>query len=198
MTHLSTIFARTPIETDDRADVVAVLTSAFAADPVIRWMYPSARAYLAAFPRFLEAFGGLAFAQGTVTLDLERRTAAMWMAPGLAPDDAAIEACLLETVEATKLEDLFPVFEGMAAAHPDFPHWYLPWFGVDAATQGIGYGSSLMELCLAHIESDGLPVYLETPNPRNIAFYQRHGFRVTGSCRHGECPPVTFMLRDAN
>ena len=198
MTHQSTIFARTPIEADDRADVVAVLTSAFAADPVIRWMYPSARAYLAAFPRFLEAFGGVAFAQGTVTLDPERRTAAMWMAPGLAPDDAAIEACLLETVEEAKLEDLFPVFEGMAGAHPDFPHWYLPWFGVDAATQGMGHGSSLMELCLTHIESDGLPVYLETPNPRNIAFYQRHGFRVTGSCRHGECPPVTFMLRDAN
>ncbi|MGB3710916.1 MAG: GNAT family N-acetyltransferase [Erythrobacter sp.] len=60
-----------------------------------------------------------------------------------------------------------------------------------------GLGSQLMVACLRHVEGDGLPVYLETPNPKNIAFYERHDFKVTGRCRHGDCPPVTFMLRDA-
>ncbi|MEE4201335.1 hypothetical protein [Erythrobacter sp.] len=50
--------------------------------------------------------------------------------------------------------------------------------------------------CSLIVDRDGLPTYLETPNPRNIAFYERHGFAVIGSSSHGNCPPVTFMLRE--
>jgi len=38
---------------------------------------------------------------------------------------------------------------------------------------------------------------METPNPRTIPFYQRHGFEVTGQAQAGTCPPITFMLRAA-
>jgi hypothetical protein len=55
-----------------------------------------------------------------------------------------------------------------------------------------------MNDCLDEIaDADPLPVYLETPNPRTIPFYQRHGFVVTGTAQAGGCPPITFMLRAA-
>ena len=54
-----------------------------------------------------------------------------------------------------------------------------------------------MAKCLAIVDTDHLPTYLETPNPRTISFYRRHGFEVTGVAQAGECPPITFMLRGA-
>ena len=74
-------------------------------------------------------------------------------------------------------------------------HWYLPWFAVDAALQGRGLGNQLMKPCLQIVDASHLPAYLETPNPRTIPFYQRHGFEVTGEAQAGTCPPITFMLR---
>jgi ribosomal protein S18 acetylase RimI-like enzyme len=85
----------------------------------------------------------------------------------------------------------------MDAAHPDYQHWYLPWFAVDAALQDRGLGSQLMKPCLQIVDATHLPAYLETPNPRTISFYQRHGFEVTGEAQAGACPPITFMLRAA-
>jgi hypothetical protein len=42
-----------------------------------------------------------------------------------------------------------------------------------------------------------LPAFLETPNPRTIPFYERHGFQVITVAQAGVCPPVTLMLREA-
>lgn len=193
----TTLRAPKPLTERQIDRVVGTLTSAFVSDPVIRWMYPGALHYLAAFPRFLNAFGGGAFAQGTVGFDQGHRAAALWLAPGSSPDDEAIEKCLLATVDETRQTDLFAVFADMEKAHPEYPHWYLPWFGTDALWQSQGIGSALMQEGLASVDIDGLPAYLETPNPRNIAFYERHGFVVTGLSQHGDCPPITFMQRDA-
>jgi ribosomal protein S18 acetylase RimI-like enzyme len=85
----------------------------------------------------------------------------------------------------------------MDAAHPRFPHWYLPWLGVDAASQGAGLGGALLVESLNVVDETGLPAYLETPNPRTVPFYERHGFRVTGSTETQDSPPVVFMLREA-
>jgi hypothetical protein len=42
-----------------------MLTFAFAADPVERWLYPEAQDYLSYFPGFLAALGGRVFAVST-------------------------------------------------------------------------------------------------------------------------------------
>ncbi len=54
-----------------------------------------------------------------------------------------------------------------------------------------------MEHCLEIVDASHLPAYLETPNPRNLTFYERYGFEVTGTAQAGRCPPITFMLRAA-
>lgn len=71
-------------------------------------------------------------------------------------------------------------------------------FGVDSALQAQGFGSELMKPCLEIVDRDHLPAYLDSTNPRNISFYQRHGFTVTGEWRAGACPPIISMLRDAH
>lgn len=186
-----------PVHQDERKRAFDTLVLAFAADPVIRWFYPEARDYLMHFPEFLAAFGGNAFAEGTVWRLGEFSAVALWLPPRADLDGDAIVAALTETVAPAKHVDTFSLLSQMDDAHPRFPHWYLAWFGVDRAMQGRGFGGEFMKHCLTIVDEDHLPVYLDSPNPRNISFYERHGFEVTGEARAGECPPVISMLRAA-
>jgi ribosomal protein S18 acetylase RimI-like enzyme len=184
-----------PVRLDEQARAFATLVSAFTDDPVERWLYPEPRQYLTHFPEFLAAFGGKAFDEQTVWGLGEFSAVALWLPPGTEPDGDTISTILTESVSPEKHGDVFSVLQQMDLAHPKYPHWYLPWLGVDAALQGRGLGGQLMKACLRVVDASHLPAYLETPNPRNLSFYERHGFAVTGRAQAGACPPVTFMLR---
>ncbi len=104
----------TSVSEAERERAIGTLVLAFAADPFFRWIYPDASQYLSRFPEALQAFGGVAFGQGT------------------------------------------------------------------------RLGSRLMTPSLEIVDREHLPAYLDSTNPRNMPFYERHGFEVTGSGR-----PVT-------
>jgi len=186
-----------PVRENEQHRALDTLVMAFTADPVIRWLYPEARQYLTHFPEFLAAFGGRAFAEKTVWRLGAFSAVGLWFPPRVDLDGDAIVAVLTETVASEQHEDAFSVLGQMDDAHPRFPHWYLAWFGVDGAVQGRGFGSELMKHCLKFVDEDHLPAYLDSPNPRNISFYQRHGFEVTSEAQAGACPPVVSMLRAA-
>jgi GNAT superfamily N-acetyltransferase len=182
------------VAADERHQALDVLVSAFTEDPVIRWLYHDESAYLAHFPAFLMAFGGKAFDAGTVWRLGAFTAVALWFPPHLEPDDAVL-GVIEATVPADQHQDVFAVLGQMEVAHPTYPHWYLPWFGVESSQQGFGLGSELMRQCLDTVDADHLPAYLESPNARNLTFYERHGFQVTGAAQEGACPPVYSMVR---
>jgi predicted GNAT family N-acyltransferase len=45
--------------------------------------------------------------------------------------------------------------------------------------RGADLGGRLLTHCLTKVDADHVPAFLETPNPRTVPFYQRHGFEVT-------------------
>jgi ribosomal protein S18 acetylase RimI-like enzyme len=181
----------------DEQSAIDTVVLAFAADPVARWCWPDARQYLAAMPDFTRAFGGRAFSHDAAHCTDDCGGAALWLPPGVHPDEAAIGALLERTAPAPLLADLHAVFERMAAFHPDGPHWYLPLIGVDPAHQCKGYGSALLAHALEQCDRDRLPAYLESTNPRNVSLYKRQGFEVLGTIQVGQSPPLTPMLRKA-
>jgi ribosomal protein S18 acetylase RimI-like enzyme len=181
---------------EERATSFSTLVSAFRDDPVERWLYPSDDAYDEHFPAFVEAFGGGAFAHDTAWQVDDFAGVALWFPPDTSPDGEEAVRVLMTTTHPSRHPDTIVGLEQMDAAHPRFPHWYLPWLGVNTAFQGRGVGGILMTESLRAVDETSLPAYLETPNPRTIPFYERHGFRVTGATRTEECPPVTFMLRE--
>ncbi len=65
------------------------------------------------------------------------------------------------------------------------PHWYLWAIGVAPACQGRGLGGKLLAPILEKASSTGMPCYLETHNPKNLAFYAKFGFEVV---REGQLP----------
>ena len=79
--------------------------------------------------------------------------------------------------------------------HPADRHLYLAVLGVEPVRQGGGLGSTLIQPGLGLCDGEGLAAYLETGNERNLAFYGRHGFDVTGELTLPKGPPVWLMRR---
>src|ERR1700733_10934226 len=98
-----------PVSTLDAGDeprAVATVVSAFAADPVERWLYPNNEEYERRFPEFVAAFGGRAFEGGTAWALNGGAAVALWLTPGVEPGAYAVARVLGETVAAEKQEEL--------------------------------------------------------------------------------------------
>lgn len=191
-----TVKASTTLPADvERA--VGVIVLAFSIDPVARWVYPDPQEYLAHFPTGVRAFGGRAFAHGTGHHLNGFAGAALWLPPGVLPDEEALAEAITANVAEARQAEVFGVFQRMSSYHPDEPHWYLPLIGVDPAHQRKGYGSVLLQHALSQCDRDHVAAYLESSNPANIPLYQRHGFGILNTIQIGSSPPVFPMLRPA-
>jgi len=181
--------------TNEQDRAVAVLTTAFSGDPILRWVFPDSRQYLTDFPRLVRAFAGAAFENETAHCAEDFSAIALWLAPGVNPDEEATGALLDEVIPDARKEEAFAFLGQMGEFHPTEPLWYLPLIGVDPAQQGRGYGSALLAHALARCDHQGSSAYLEATSPRNKALYERHGFDEIGVIRAGSSPPMWLMVR---
>jgi GNAT superfamily N-acetyltransferase len=179
----------------DRKRAVQSLTLAFSSDPVVRWAWPDPERYLTYWPQFVEAFGGRAFDHGTAHGLEDCLAVALWLAPGIEPDEETVTGLMRESMDDQTLEDFGGVFEQMDELHPTDDHWYLPLIGVDPLAQGRGLGSTLLRHGLKTCDGDRLPAYLEATSPRNRNLYARHGFNIVEVIQAGTSPPLWAMLR---
>jgi ribosomal protein S18 acetylase RimI-like enzyme len=67
--------------------------------------------------------------------------------------------------------------------HPSVPHYYIQVIAVDPDYQSSGYGDALLKKVLNQCRHNNLPVYLETGQKNNLAYYDRYGFKVCGDTR---------------
>ena len=178
-----------------QATVISTIVLCFAADPMARWAWPDSSEYLRIMPQFVMAFGGRAFENGTAYITEGARAAALWLPPGVEPDEAVMGAIITEALRPEIAEDIGHVLQRMAEHHPHEPHWYLPIIAADPNWIGQGLGTLLMKHALRRCDEKGVAAYLESSNPRNIPFYERHGFRIVGEIQHGSSPTMTPMLR---
>jgi ribosomal protein S18 acetylase RimI-like enzyme len=145
----------------------------------------------------MQAFAGKAFSIGTAWCVEGNLGAALWLPPGVKPAEETIASILDESVPQHLMADVNAMFDEMAAYHPSSPHWYLPTIGTVPHLHGRGVGSALMSEALSRCDQEHMPAYLESSNPANAAFYQRHGFEELGVIRVGDSPPMVPMLRRA-
>lgn len=179
----------------ERERIISTLVLAFNTDPANRWLFPDPYRYLTYFPQFVQAFGGKAFECHTVYCNENYAGAALWIPPGVEPDPQPVIDLIQRSVAPAELTDVFAVFEQIEHYHPKFPHWYLPFIGVEPAQQGKGYGSALLQPVLEQCDRNCIPAYLESSNSANIPFYERHGFQVMGTIQAGKSAPIFPMFR---
>ena len=83
----------------------------------------------------------------------------------------------------------------LAALAPPEPCWRLDAIGVDPPQQRSGLGTALLRWMLARVDSDGLPTFLDTSAPDNLAYYERFGFEVTAEATLRNGIPLWGMTR---
>jgi GNAT superfamily N-acetyltransferase len=186
-----------PATPDDRERCTATIVAAFVNDPLMRWMFPDADQYFAAFPQVIRHYGGTAFDLGTAFRTDDSSGCACWLAPGQAIDEEALGGVLEAAVEPERLGVIFEFMEQVGASHPEVDHWHLPGIGVDPSRQGTGLGSLLRTHTLAEVDRNGGVAYLESSSPLNVPLYERFGFEVTAEIQAGDSPTIWPMLRPA-
>ena len=179
----------------DEAGVIDVLKIAFIADPATRWVWPDPQKYLSHFSSFAKAFGGKAFEYESAHYVGNYSGAALWLPPNVYPDVDLLTALLQSSGSDESKKDGPEIFEKMSRYHPYEPHWYLPLLGVDPLHHGKGLGSALIQHVIGMCDRDNKSAYLESSNPKNIQFYERHGFELLGTIQVNTSPPIFPMLR---
>lgn len=181
----------------DEAAAVDTIVLGFSSDPVTRWCWPDPHRYLTSMPVFVRAFAGKAFRRGGAYCTDDLTGAALWLPPGVHPDEQALGAILEGTLTSAVRADLLQMIEQLQSYHPREPHWFLPLIGVDPAHRGKGYGAALLSHALRVCDREHKAAYLESTNPRNMSLYERHGFRALGRVQVGTAPAFVPMLRAA-
>lgn len=179
---------------------VAILVGAFYDDPLWSWAFPddSRRRAQHAVVWRLMVEGAIRYpwtwlaAGGAAT--------SVWIPPGgteLSDEVAGgLESVLVDLLGAgaSRVQGALAALE---AAHPhDPPHFYLSLLGTDPARRGHGHGLRLLADNLREIDALGMPAYLESSNPGNVALYARHGFVPVGLATPPGGPDVVTMWRD--
>ena len=183
----------------DAETVGRVLAEGFGEDPVLGWVFeqPERAAKLHAFFGFL-AHHALVPLGATFVGD---GACAAWTPPDAAPwpeeRGTRFEAVLAEHCTPGDLERLQALDAAQAAFHPSEPHWYLGVTAVEPEHQGRGLGSAVLTHSLEVVDAARLPAYLESTNPRNVSFYERHGFAVIRAIPVSGGPDLTAMRRAA-
>jgi ribosomal protein S18 acetylase RimI-like enzyme len=173
------------------ADLPAIgeaLAGAFEHDPLWGWAFEDAsrERKLAALAEVFGFFAGAALGFGWVRVTDGVEAVALWIPPGspeMSPADeerlpgVVAEACGPES--AQRVMELLDAFERNHPHEP--PHFYLSLLATHPDSAGRGLGVGLVADNLTEMDSADPPppAFLESSNPRNLARYERLGFRPT-------------------
>jgi GNAT superfamily N-acetyltransferase len=175
-----------------------VLARAFDDDPVsCHLLPPTVRRREDRLARFmgLSVKGSvrLGCAWTTATLD----GAALWRPPGrwrVPAGEVLLGTPTLLRALGTRARAALAILRVIEDRHPSAPHWYLEVLGTEPARQGRGIGGAMMAPMLERCDAEGVPAYLESSKERNLPYYERYGFRVTGELTLPKSGPTVWLM----
>jgi ribosomal protein S18 acetylase RimI-like enzyme len=186
----------------DVAVLSTMLARAFDDDPLSLYLFGGPRNRAAGLARFFAIqLRHTYIRRGEVWTTPDRTGAALW-APPTMPRPGAIDLVRILpvfpylSIWGRKTPDVVRLLAAYEWARPRQEHWYLGTLGTDPDHQGRGVGSSLLRVVLDRLDTACLPAYLESSKAKNLAFYARHGFEVTGEIVTTGGPTLWLMWRE--
>ena len=95
---------------------------------------------------------------------------------GLSVVEAEINAIASRFGELKAIKRLEKIGQQVQPKAPSLPHHEIFWLAILPEARGKGIGSRLLKPVLGNADAEKVGCYLVSSNPRNIPFYQRHGF----------------------
>ncbi len=173
-----------PLEEAQIAEAAQTLASAFHSDPLQMHVFPDpterAQSALALFSCFLRQghFFGEVFATAGMT------GVSVWMRPGNATTAEQATQSGYQQLPQVMGKEAFNrfgrVLDYLSDAHSKglpAEHWYLMAVGVIPELRGRGHGRALIEPIITRADDAGMPICLDTAQPKVGPFYERLGFR---------------------
>jgi ribosomal protein S18 acetylase RimI-like enzyme len=174
------------IDENELGQAAQVLARAFYRDPLQNYTFPDDEERAKHSPAHFAAALKYGYKFGEVYTIDDVPGASIWLKPGeteITPEkaDEGGFTALPGQIGEEAFSRFFTAISYAEELHkkdmPE-PHWYTMVLGVDPELQGHGYGPALMQPVFERSAAEGTPIYLETAQPKNVAFYEKLGFRV--------------------
>jgi ribosomal protein S18 acetylase RimI-like enzyme len=184
----------------DVPTLVEILARAFDDDPVPNFLFKGERRRHRGLRRFFSIqLRHMYLGDGEVWTTEALTGAALWAPPSKARPGLRDVLHLLPVLPdlaglGRRTGAALGLLQEVDRARPVQDHWYLATIGTDPEHQGHGVGSALMEAVLANVDQEQLPAYLESSKERNLSFYARHGFEVTGEIHAAGGGPTLWLM----
>jgi GNAT superfamily N-acetyltransferase len=184
---------------DDVGPVVEMLVRAFDDDPVPRFIFGEGLGRRSGLRKFFTIQLEHSYLpRGQVWTTDDRLGAAVWGLPNTHRAALAelfhLLPALPQLLRGRRPLDSLRLLGDVDSARPKEPHWYLATLGTEPSRQGRGIGSALLGAVLDHLDAEGMPAYLESSKERNVPFYARHGFEVTGEIHAPKGGPTLWLM----
>lgn len=166
----------------------ALMTRAFFDYPMWQWVLPDEHHRRRALPVSARASvrWGLLLGE-SYGLGDPMRGLSIWSPPGMAdrdvdPDGSRTDwASVVEAIGTDgirRFDQMIEVQRPVREKYMDAGTWYLPWLGVDPASQRTGTGKSLLQHMFARLDPQGVATFLETEKEANVPYYLKHGYEI--------------------
>lgn len=176
-----------PLEPPRYAEAGAMLARAFESDPLWRYLFPDASNRSEELVWFFERWARVIAPLGAAYITQGGEGVAMWI-----PPDHGHNISLWRLLRAglgrapfrfgiRRLPRAWRVqadAKRLMRADLTEPHWILDILAVDPPHQRSGVGTALLRPILERADREHTPCYVLTHKPENVAYYERHGFRL--------------------
>lgn len=190
--------AVSPVTPDRLATVCALLGRAFVNEAMLRWSMGTHGDVEQRFVRQFELFNATLVEREMLWEAGPGRGAAVWIPADAGESydqahDASRPLIHSLTEDGGQRYDRF--WEWVESKLPEEPLWHLDSVAVEPEWRGTGIGAALVALGLERARADGVGAFLETSTRRNVAYYERFGFRVVDDPIAPEGGPQIWFMR---
>jgi GNAT superfamily N-acetyltransferase len=177
---------------------VDTISQAFQDDPMWGWAFPDPAVRPAQYRRWWGLYVASAARYGWTWLADDAAAVAVWIPPGgveLTDEEEESVEPLLRDLIGSWTDTVLAGLHRFDGAHPhNEPHYYLSLLGTRSDRRGEGLGMALVRECLAAIDAQAAPAYLESSNPVNNARYESVGFVDIGTFAMPDGGPVITRM----
>jgi GNAT superfamily N-acetyltransferase len=180
---------------DEHAErAIEILVDGFMDNPVLGWVFQDEATRPEGIRGYVDVFRAAYGEHGVLEVEAGGEGAALWAEPGTPRLQGEHAAALVELLRRFNGDRTILVLSTLGVIEaPSAPHWYLNVIAARRGARSRGIGARLIEPFLERADREGVGIYLESSNPRNLTFYRRYDFQDVGGAI--DLPGVGPMLQ---
>ncbi|WP_017316599.1 GNAT family N-acetyltransferase [Mastigocladopsis repens] len=180
-----------------------ILARGFIDDPTFSFILPQSETRLEALTAFFQLFVADGIKRGEVVFAPEEQGVSVWYPTEVAVYDDQFEETFAKVVSIASHfggleagERFEQIGKKVEASEPVAPHCEVLWIALVPEARGKGIGGSLLQPVINYSNAKKVGCYLVSSNPRNISFYEKHGFRRVSPIQINDTHFMTGMWRE--